>query len=76
MPPYQRPALIVLGECFDATNSIIICGFTSDPTDAALFRLVVQPSERNGAADALSHDGGQDHYSSQNEARCAGWTTR
>ena len=33
---------------FDATDSITICTFTSDPTDAPLFRLVVEPNTANG----------------------------
>lgn len=33
---------------FDATDSITICAFTTDPTDAPLFRLPVEPNERNG----------------------------
>src|SRR5215475_1364883 len=43
-----RPAVIVQDDRFDATNSITICAFTSDPTDAPLFRLVVEPSTING----------------------------
>ncbi|MBA1142359.1 MULTISPECIES: type II toxin-antitoxin system PemK/MazF family toxin [Mesorhizobium] len=43
-----RPAVIVQDDSFDATDSITICVFTTDPTDAPLFRLVVDPSERNG----------------------------
>jgi mRNA interferase MazF len=31
-----------------ATSSITICAFTSDPTDAPLFRLVVEPTDANG----------------------------
>ena len=33
---------------FDGTKSITICAFTSDPTDAPLFRIAVEPSEVNG----------------------------
>jgi mRNA interferase MazF len=33
---------------FDATDSITICAFTTDETDAPLFRLPVQPNDRNG----------------------------
>jgi mRNA-degrading endonuclease toxin of MazEF toxin-antitoxin module len=29
-------------------NSITICAFTTDETDAPLFRLLVEPNERNG----------------------------
>ena len=43
-----RPAVIVQDDSFDATDSITICAFTTDETDAPLFRLSVQPNERNG----------------------------
>jgi mRNA interferase MazF len=43
-----RPAVIVQDDSFDATDSITICAFTTDPTDAPLFRLAVEPNERNG----------------------------
>jgi len=43
-----RPIVIVQDGRFDATSSVTICAFTSDPTDAPLFRLVVEPSEANG----------------------------
>ena len=43
-----RPVVIVQDDRFDATNSITICAFTSDPTDAPLFRLVVEPNSANG----------------------------
>lgn len=43
-----RPVVIVQDDRFDATSSITICAFTTDPTDAPLFRLVVSPSETNG----------------------------
>jgi mRNA interferase MazF len=43
-----RPIVIVQDDAFDATESIIICAFTTDPTDAPLFRLAVEPNERNG----------------------------
>ena len=33
---------------FDATGSATICAFTSDPIDAPLFRLAVEPSGTNG----------------------------
>lgn len=44
----QRPVVIVQDDSFDATDSITICAFTTDPTDAPLFRLAVEPNERNG----------------------------
>jgi mRNA interferase MazF len=43
-----RPVVIVQDDSFDATDSITICAFTTDETDAALFRLRVEPNERNG----------------------------
>ncbi len=43
-----RPVVIVQDDSFDATDSITICTFTTNETDAPLFRLPVQPNERNG----------------------------
>jgi mRNA interferase MazF len=43
-----RPVVIVQDDRFDATDSITICALTSDPTDAPLFRIAVEPSEGNG----------------------------
>jgi mRNA interferase MazF len=43
-----RPAVIVQDDRFDATASITVCAFTSDPTDAPLFRLPVLPTGANG----------------------------
>ena len=43
-----RPAVIVQDDSFDATGSITLCAFTSDPTEAPLFRILIQPSETNG----------------------------
>ncbi len=43
-----RPVVIVQDDRFDKTDSIIVCAFTTDPTDAPLFRLAVEPSEDNG----------------------------
>lgn len=43
-----RPAVIVQDDRFDATASLTVCVFTSDETEAPLFRLVVEPTQRNG----------------------------
>jgi mRNA interferase MazF len=43
-----RPAVIVQDDDFDATPSLTICAFTTDPTEAPLFRIRIQPNERNG----------------------------
>jgi len=42
-----RPAAIVQDDSFDATSSVTICAFTTDPTEAALFRIPIQPTEQN-----------------------------
>ena len=43
-----QPAVIVQDDRCDATASITICAFTSDETEAPLFRLTVEPTARNG----------------------------
>ena len=40
--------MIVQDDVFDATSSVTICAFTTDPTEAPLFRIPVEPSELNG----------------------------
>jgi mRNA interferase MazF len=42
-----RPALILQDDHFD-TDSVTVCLFTSDPTDAPLIRLEIAPSATNG----------------------------
>jgi mRNA interferase MazF len=43
-----RPAVVVQEDRFEATSSVTLCAFTTDPTDAPLMRLVVTPTPRNG----------------------------
>lgn len=43
-----RPVVILQDDRFDMTDSITVCAFTTDSTDAPLFRLPVQPNESNG----------------------------
>ena len=43
-----RPAVLVQDDSFDATSSVTVCAFTTDPTEAPLVRIPVEPSERNG----------------------------
>jgi mRNA interferase MazF len=43
-----RPVVILQDDSFDATASITVCPFTTDPTEAPLFRLPVEANERNG----------------------------
>jgi len=42
------PVVIVQDDRFDATDSITVCAFTTDETEAPLFRLLVEPNARNG----------------------------
>jgi mRNA interferase MazF len=46
-----RPVVIVQDDAFDATGSITVCAFTTDPTEAPLFRLEVMPLPQNGLAE-------------------------
>ena len=53
--PYSgkpRPAVIVQEDRFDSTSSITLCVFTTDPTEAPLLRMLVEPSDRNGLSSA------------------------
>ncbi len=43
-----RPVVILQDDRFDATDSLTVCAFTTDPTDAPLFRLPIAPNETNG----------------------------
>lgn len=43
-----RPVVIVQDDNFDATNSITVCAFTTDETEAPLFRLPMTPHAGNG----------------------------
>jgi mRNA interferase MazF len=43
-----HPVAILQDDRFDATDSITIVAFTTDATDAPLFRLPVEPDETNG----------------------------
>jgi mRNA interferase MazF len=43
-----RPAVVLQDDRFDKTDSITICTFTTDPTEAPLFRLLIAPTESNG----------------------------
>lgn len=47
-----RPAVIVQDDSFDATDSVTVCAFTTDETQAPLFRLAVEPNARNGLRSA------------------------
>ena len=43
-----RPVVILQDDRFDGTDSVTVCAFTTDPTEAPLFRLLIKPSESNG----------------------------
>ncbi len=49
-----RPAVIVQGDAFDATASVTLCFFTTDDTEAPLFRVPVAPTGENGPASPSS----------------------
>jgi len=44
----SRPAVVIQDDRFDSTGSITVCAFTSDPAEAPLFLLLVEPTEGNG----------------------------
>lgn len=46
-----RPVVLVQDDRFDATGSVVVCPFTTNPTEAPLFRPVVEPSPSNGLAE-------------------------
>ena len=43
-----RPVVIVKSDAFDATESVTVCGLTTNPTEAPLARTVIEPNETNG----------------------------
>jgi mRNA interferase MazF len=43
-----HPAVIIQDDRFDATASLTVCVFTTDETDAPLFRIPANSSEGNG----------------------------
>ncbi|GAC1539975.1 MAG: type II toxin-antitoxin system PemK/MazF family toxin [Acidimicrobiales bacterium] len=40
-----RPVVVIQDDRFDATDSVTICSFTTDPTEAPLIRLRVEPGD-------------------------------
>jgi mRNA interferase MazF len=49
-----RPVAVIQDDRFDATDSVTICAFTTDATDAPLIRLAVAPTSQNGLRDTSS----------------------
>lgn len=43
-----RPVVVVQDDRFDATVSVTVCPLTTNPIEAPLIRLPVEPSESNG----------------------------
>ena len=43
-----RPAVIIQDDRFDSTASVTVCAFTTDATEAPLFRLAIEPDRENG----------------------------
>ena len=43
-----RPAVIIQDVCFPETLSIAVCPLTSQPTEAPILRVLVEPSPENG----------------------------
>ncbi len=44
----RRPVVIIQDDLFDATASVTVCAFTTDPTDAPLFRIPVDADDITG----------------------------
>lgn len=49
-----RPVAVIQDDRFDATDSVTICAFTTDPTEAPLIRLPIQPTPTNGLRERSS----------------------
>jgi mRNA interferase MazF len=49
-----RPAVIVQDDRFAATDSVTICAFITDPTEAPLIRLRIDPNGTNGLNETSS----------------------
>lgn len=43
-----RPVVIIQDDLFDATDSVTVCAFTTDPTDAPLFRIPIDADDTTG----------------------------
>ena len=43
-----RPTVIIQDDRFDATGSITVCSFTTNPTEAPDMRIDIEPSPANG----------------------------
>ena len=46
--------MVIQDDRFDATDSVTVCAFTTDPAEAPLIRLPIQADEINGLHDPSS----------------------
>lgn len=46
--------VIVQDDRFDATDSVTVCAFTTDPTEAPLFRIRVEADDINGLRESCN----------------------
>ncbi len=49
-----RPVVIIQDDHFDATDSVTVCAFTTDPTEAPLIRIPIVPDDQNGLRETSS----------------------
>jgi mRNA interferase MazF len=49
-----RPVVVIQDDRYDATDSVTVCAFTTDPTEAPLFRILIQPTHTNGLSERCS----------------------
>jgi mRNA interferase MazF len=49
-----RPVVIIQDDRFDATAPVTVCAFTTDPTEAPLIRLPIEPDDMNGLRERSS----------------------
>ena len=49
-----RPVVIIQDDRFDATDSVTVCAFTTDPIEAPFVRLPVEPDDINGLHERCS----------------------
>lgn len=43
-----RPAIVMQGDAFDALDSVVVLPLTGNLEDAAMFRIVIEPTNQNG----------------------------
>lgn len=47
-----RPVVVVQDDRFDATASVTVCPMTTNPVEAPLTRIVIEPSARTGLSES------------------------